>query len=102
MGGISPPPSPDPKKWGGTLDLPTLQITNFGGGGKESLAEHVGMRRNEALEYLKIMNFTLISFSQSNEFCDFLAHRNERYSLAYPPPPLLPNARGNFATVTLT
>ena len=28
--------------------------------------------------HLKIMNFTLISKSQINEFCDFLTHRNER------------------------
>ena len=26
---------------------------------------------------------------QNNEFCDFLAHRNEMYSLAYPPPPVI-------------
>ena len=34
------------------------------------------MRENEAPKYLKIIKVTLISKSQDNEICDFLAHRN--------------------------
>ena len=41
--------------------------------------EHVRRRGNEALEYLQTINFTLISKCQNNEFCDFLAHRNQGF-----------------------
>ena len=67
-----------------------------------------GHAENEALKDLKIFNFILISKSQNNESCDFLAHRNERYSLACPPllrelaESQLPNKLGNVFTLPQT
>ena len=55
------------------------------------------MRENVALKYLKIMNFTLISKSQNNELCDFLALRIERYSLGYG---TSSDPKGAFRTLT--
>ena len=55
--------------------------------------ERVSMRGNEELEYLKTINVTVILKCQNNKFCDFLTHRDERYSLAYPRPPLPPLGR---------
>ena len=40
--------------------------------------KHVRVAFVRGCTHLKVMNFTLISKSQINEFCDFLTHGNER------------------------